>query len=77
MYINLHTISYTRNTHRNADKGRILLVYSLFSMSILRHKLQPSTYELPPISYVREMGGSSIAGGFMFRTLLVLNRLKP
>ena len=30
-----------------------------------------------PISYVQEMGGSSIAGGFVFRALLALNRLKP
>ncbi|MBS6386429.1 MAG: hypothetical protein KH394_05295, partial [Atopobium sp.] len=35
------------------------------------------THKKPPISYVQEMGGSSIAGGFVFRALLALNRLKP
>ena len=34
-------------------------------------------HKKPPISYVQEMGGSSIAGGFVFRALLALNRLKP
>ena len=34
-------------------------------------------FELPPISRVQEMGGSSIAGGFVFRALHALNRLKP
>ena len=33
--------------------------------------------EPPPISYVQEMGGGSMTGGFMFRALLALNKLKP
>ena len=32
MYINLHTIGYSRNTHRSAGEVKIVPVYPLFSM---------------------------------------------
>lgn len=47
------------------------------TLSLANATTNRASYELPPISHVQEMGGSSIAGGFVFRALHALNRLKP
>ena len=47
------------------------------TLSLANTTTNRASYELPPISRVREIGGSSIAGGFVFRALHALNRLKP
>ena len=50
---------------------------SIYLLSKVSLRLKASSKnELPPISYVQEMGGSSIASGFVFHPLPALNRLK-